>query len=188
MKLILALMLTFATIACQANSIKRPNVLQIHYSPIGWAWGDSDDEFFQDETTYEHFNLTFNEAFTGRLILNNKYISYSQHYGFPDDSLTEEKQVTVESLSAGVALNLTFLEPEYNKYLIANFGLGTSNFHFHDQDIYDQEFFAEVGAEFGVKLIPNVLVGAGFSQKLFGYPGQTKADWLELYLSASVAF
>lgn len=180
--------LSLTAMAAEAYSDKQPNVLQMHYSPIGRAWGDSDEEFFQDETTYEHFNLTFDKAFAGRFILNNKYISYSQHYGHPYESPTNPENVSFTSLSAGVALNLTFLEPEYDKYFISNFGLGTGTFYFNDTDAYDHEFFAEAGAEFGVKPLPHLLTGVGFNFKLFGYPGQTTAQYLDIYLSVSVIF
>lgn len=93
-------------------------------------------------------------------------------------------------MSIGIALAGKDIKPEKNgnDYFIGSLGLGASDFRFHDTQSQESELFVEIGAEYGFRLTSNILAGAGFNYKHYGSLGETKARWLDLYLSASVAF
>lgn len=185
----LFLVLTLLTSAAPsyANDLWQTGMLQLQYSPSSRSWGDTDQELIENRRILDHydrFDIRFDRAVAGRLIWGNTYLRASQH----DSRQDEPDQASVDSLSVGIAVKATGINPNANDYFVGGLGIGASEWYFHHSDTKDREFFGELSAEYGFRLTPNVLAGTGFNYKLYGRPGETKAHWLDLYISASVAF
>ena len=183
----LIITLSLFSLPCFAGGNWQTYILQLHYSPSSRSWGDTDEEWINNqhyESHYDRFDLRLDHAVAGRLILGNTYLRLSQHESEQD----HPGHASVDSVAIGIALVGTGINPDANDYFVGNIGLGSSKFHFHGSDTQDSEFFGEIGAEYGFRLTSNILAGAGFNYKHYGNPGETKANWLDFYLSGSVAF
>ena len=92
----------------------------------------------------------------------------------------------VETLSVGIG-GPVFDINDSNIYLIGAFGAGKGRFKFKDPDMNDWEAFFEANAEIGLKF-DFLMVGTGVDWQLFGEPGETKANYWNLYLGTGITF
>lgn len=183
----LIITLSLFSLPCFAGGNWQTNILQLQYSPSSRSWGDTDEEWINNqhyESHYDRFDLRVDRAVAGRLIIGNTYFRYSHQ----ETEQYRPNHTSVESIALGIAAVGFGINPNANDYFVGSIGLGASDFSFHDTNTQDGEFFVEVGAEYGFKLTPYLFAGAGFNYKHYGTPGETKAHGLDLYLSASIAF
>lgn len=175
------ILLLFLTANARAESF---NLLQVKYSP--WGGIDADEDEFYDSDNYDHYDMSFERGYGARLILKNFYLSIQKNYTDIDQDIPD---ASVETISVGLALNSKHeINDDLAGYMIFAVGAGSGHFMFKDSVMNDWESFIEMNLELGYVVANIITVGVGVDVQHFGHPGESKATYGSLYLSAGFVF
>ncbi|QEI11615.1 hypothetical protein [Cellvibrio japonicus] len=160
-------------------------VLQVKYAP--WGFIDADeDEFALYDNTYQKYDMHFERSIGARLIASPFYISLQENITQIDHPIPDAKVRTFSAGFAGIVHNPEIFSS--NTYIIGALGLGHGSFRFKDPLKDDDEYFFEGNAEFGLQPVKHWLIGIGIDWQHFGRPGESKANYWNLYLSTGLTF
>lgn len=176
----------FLSLHCAAEQFPSV-VVQLKYAP--WGFIDADEQdfnyfFSEDESLYQKFDMNFDQSIGARLIKAPYYISANRSTTNLDGDIPDAIVETVSVGLGGAVLNFN----EQDTYLIGAVGLGRGRFEFKDPDMNDHEAFFDANLEYGFHLDHGLLIGIGIDWQLFGRPGETKANYWNLYLGTGISF
>ncbi|MBK8188506.1 MAG: hypothetical protein IPK77_15330 [Cellvibrio sp.] len=173
---------------CYAKAETTPSVIvQLKYAP--WGLIDADEEDFNyfsaaDDGNYDKYEMSFDRSLGARLIATPFYLAINRS---TTDINKDTPDAVVETFSAGFAGTVLDIN-DYNTYLIGAIGIGKGRFTFKDPNMNDWEMLLDGNAEIGFHLEEHLLIGLGVDWQLFGEPGETKANYWNLYLSTGFSF
>jgi len=183
MKKFLFLICIFQPFYLTAKAEEIPFLIQIKYAPWGVIYAGEDDfNYFGGNTSYQKYEMDFERSIGIRAIASPLYVAVNRSTTQID---TDIPDAIVETISGGVAGIMT---SDSHTYLIGALGVGKGRFTFKDPDMNDWEAFAEANIEMGFLIEDHLTIGVGADWQLFGKPGDTKADYLNLYLGTGVSF
>lgn len=162
-------------------------VVQLKYAP--WGLIDADEEDFNyfsssDDSDFQKYDMHFDRSIGARVIIAPFYIAANRSTTNIDKEVPD---AIVETLSIGMgAANMNL--NDYNTYLIGALGVGKGRFKFKDPNMNDWEYFMDANAELGFDIEDHILIGLGVDWQLFGKPGETKANYWNLYLGTGFSF
>jgi hypothetical protein len=95
----------------------------------------------------------------------------------------------VETLAVGFG-GLTYDEFAYDSgiYLMGSVGAGAGRFKFKQPELDDWEALVEGNAEIGLRIQEHMLLGVGVDYQHFGEPGESKANFWNLYIGTGLTF
>lgn len=161
--------------------------LQIKYSPWGVIDADEDDfDSFNADESYEKYDLDFERSYGFRAIYEPIYIA-ANRYTTSIDTHSSDARVDTYSIGLG-GINYDAFAYNSGLYLLGAIGLGRGNFKYRDSDMNDWEAFVEANAEIGFRIQENLLIGVGGEWQHFGEPGESKANYWNLYFTTGVVF
>lgn len=160
--------------------------VQIKYSPWGIIDADEDDFDFANNGEYEKYDLDFERSFGARAIYEPFYIAANLYTTNVD---SESPEATVDTFSIGFGgINYDAFAYNSGLYLLGAVGAGRGNFKFNDSSMNDWEAFIEANAEIGLRIQSHWLVGLGAEWQHFGEPGESKANYWNLYFTTGFTF
>lgn len=170
--------------AAQASEF-NPVVIQLKYAPWGVINADEQDfsYFGSSSDNFEKYDMHFERSIGGRLIVSPFYIAATRSTTNLNADIPD---AIVETVSVGIG-GPVFDINDSNVYLIGAFGAGKGRFKFKDPDMNDWEAFFDANAEIGLKF-DFLMIGTGVDWQLFGKPGETKANYWNLYLGTGITF
>lgn len=172
---------------CGASATAQDFTLQLKYSPWGTIDADEDEfDYFNSSESYEKYDLDFERSFGIRAIFEPIYVA-ANRYTTQVSSTTPDAQVETYSIGLG-GLNYDAFAYDSGLYLLGAIGAGRGNFKFKDPDMNDWEAFIEANAEVGLRIQEYLLVGVGAEWQHFGSPGESKANYWNLYITTGFAF
>lgn len=187
MKRFLSILLLGLAATTAHAQIDLPFVMQIKYSP--WGIIDADeDEFEYNPDRYQKYEMDFERNIGAKIIFPFApiYIGAQQSVTNLDNSTPDAKVETFAIGFGGVAYD-TF-ESNSGIYLMGGLGAGTGKFTFKDPDQNDWEAFMEANAEIGLRIQEHLLLGVGVDYQHFGKPGESKANFWNLYVGTGLVF
>lgn len=182
------LFLVVLPLMCVGNIAKAENrdlTLQIKYSPWGTIDADEDDFDYGDEP-YQKYELDFERSFGLRAMYEPLYVA-ANRYTTQINALSPEAEVDTFSIGFG-GFNYDPFAYDSGLYLFGAIGAGRGNFKFNDSDMNDWEAFIEANAEVGLRFQQHFLIGIGGEWQHFGEPGESKANYWNLYFSTGFTF
>lgn len=162
-------------------------VVQLKYAPWGLINADEEDfNYFSssDDGNYDKYQMRFDRSIGARVIAAPLYVAANRSTTNIDADIPD---AIVETLSAGLGGAVLDIN-DYNTYLIGAVGVGKGRFKFKDPDMNDWEIFLDANAEIGFHIEEHLLIGLGVDWQLFGEPGETKANYWNLYLGTGFSF
>jgi hypothetical protein len=171
-----------------AKAEETPSVVvQLKYAP--WGLIDADEEDFNyfsssDDGSYDKYDMRFDRSIGARVIVAPFYLAVNRSTTDIDKEIPD---AIVETLSAGLGGAVLDIN-DYNTYLIGAVGIGKGRFKFKDPNMNDWEIFFDANAEIGFHFEEHILIGLGVDWQLFGEPGETKANYWNLYLGTGFSF
>lgn len=161
-----------------------PIVLQLKYSPFGTI--DADEDEFNYSSDYDRYDMDFERSLGAKLIIAPVYISANQSITNLDEPIPDAK---VETFAIGLG-GINYDEFAYSSglYLLGGVGIGAGHFKFEDPDQNEWETMVEANAEIGLRLKEHVLLGLGIDYQHFGEPGESKANYWNLYVGTGFTF
>jgi hypothetical protein len=187
MKQMIAFMLLafFAHSTLAENSL--PFVVQLKYSP--WGVIDADeDEFDHGDSSYEKYDMDFERSIGAKILLSFApiYLSAQQSITNLDNSTPDAKVETIAIGFGGIGYDkFTY---DSGIYLMGSVGAGTGKFTFKEPGEDDWESFMEGNAEIGLRIQEHLLLGVGIDYQHFGRPGESKANFWNLYIGTGLVF
>jgi hypothetical protein len=163
-----------------------PNlIVQLKYSPWGVIFSDQDDfDYFSSTPDTEKYDMHFERSLGARVILAPFYVAANRSTTNLDQDIPD---TLVETLSLG--FSGTVMDVYDNDiYLTGAIGAGKCRFKFKNPDMNDWEAFFEAGAEIGFDIEDHLLIGVGVDWQLFGEPGDTKANYWNMYVGTGISF
>jgi hypothetical protein len=164
-----------------------PFVLQLKYSPLGIIDAD-EDEFDRGDRSYEKYDMEFERTLGAKIIFSPIpiYLGVQQSITNLDNSMPDAK---VETLAVGFG-GLTYDEFAYDSgiYLMGSVGAGAGRFKFKQPELDDWEALVEGNAEIGLRIQEHMLLGVGVDYQHFGEPGESKANFWNLYIGTGLTF
>ena len=162
-------------------------VVQLKYAP--WGLIDADEEDFsyfgsQDDSEFQKYDMRFDRSLGARIIVAPFYLAVNRSTTDIDKEIPD---AIVETISAGLGGAVLDIN-DYNTYLIGAVGIGKGRFKFKDPDMNDWEIFFDANAEIGFHFEEHLLIGLGVDWQLFGEPGETKANYWNLYVGTGFSF
>jgi hypothetical protein len=184
-------MIAFILLAFFAQSTLAENalpfVVQLKYSP--WGVIDADeDEFDRGDENYEKYEMEFERNIGAKIIFPFApiYIGAQQSVTNLDNSTPDAKVETFAIGFGGVAYDK--FASNSGIYLMGGVGAGTGKFTFKDPVQNDWEAFMEGNAEIGLRIQEHLLLGIGVDYQHFGKPGESKANFWNLYIGTGLVF
>ena len=170
-----------------AEAQDRDFTLQIKYSPWGTIDADEDDfDYFNEGDSYQKYELDLERSFGLRAMYEPLYIA-ANRYTTKINTYSPEARVDTFSVGFG-GINYDAFAYDSGLYLLGAIGAGRGNFKFDDEDMDDWEAFIEANAEIGLRIQEHFLIGVGGEWQHFGEPGESKANYWNLYFSTGFTF
>ncbi len=183
-KFFLAALLLLITTNASANA--GDFTVQIKYSPWGIIDADEDDFDFANDGDYEKYDLDFERSFGIRGIFEPFYFAANRYTTQVD---SDSPEATVETFSVGLGgINYDAFAYNSGLYLLGAIGAGRGNFTFNESSLDDWEAFIEANAEIGLRIQEHWLIGVGAEWQHFGEPGESKANYWNLYFTTGFTF
>lgn len=178
------LLLGFAATTAQAK-VDWPVVLQLKYSPLGIINAD-EDEFDNDDSLYEKYDMDFERSLGARLIVAPVYVSINRSVTSINDPIPD---AIVETAAIGFGgLGYDQFAVDSGFYLMGGVGVGAGRFKFEQPELNDWEALVEGNAEIGLRIEEHLLLGVGVDYQHFGVPGESKASFWNLYIGTGLTF
>lgn len=160
--------------------------LQLKYSPWGVIDADEDDYDFSGSTSFEKYDLDFERSFGVRAIYEPLYVAANR---YSTNINTPSAEATVNTFSVGFGgINYDAFAYNSGLYLLGAVGAGRGNFKYADSTLNDWEAFIEANAEIGLRIQEHLLIGIGGEWQHFGEPGESKANYWNLYFTTGFTF
>lgn len=187
MKYLLSILLLGLAATTAHAQMDLPFVLQVKYSP--WGIIDADeDEFDRDDRNYEKYEMDFERNIGAKIIFSFApiYIGAQQSVTNLDNSTPDAKVETIAIGFGGVAYD----EFAYHSgiYLMGGVGVGAGKFKFKQPELNDWEALIEGNAEIGLRVQEHLMLGVGVDYQHFGEPGESKANFWNLYIGTGLTF
>lgn len=162
-------------------------VVQLKYAP--WGLIDADEEDFSyfgssDDSQFQKYDMHFDRSLGARIIVAPFYLAVNRSTTDIDKEIPD---AIVETISAGLGGAVLDIN-DYNVYLIGAVGAGKGRFKFKDPNMNDWEIFFDANAEIGFHFEEHILMGVGVDWQLFGEPGETKANYWNMYVGTGFSF
>ncbi len=162
-------------------------VVQLKYAP--WGLIDADEEDFSyfgasDDSQFQKYDMHFDRSLGARIIVAPFYLAVNRSTTDIDQEIPD---AIVETISAGLGAAVLDIN-DYNAYLIGAVGIGKGRFKFKDPNMNDWEIFFDANAEIGFHFEEHLLIGIGVDWQLFGEPGETKANYWNMYVGTGFSF
>ena len=180
----IALFIALASTA--ASALDLPVVVQVKFSP--WGGIDADEDEFETDNNFNQYEMTFNNSYSGRVLIGPVYVSHQRSHADIDDKAAGTGDVDVKTFAIGLAgINYDAIDSPYNAYLMGGIGLGRGTFTFNNGVETEEDMF-EASAEIGIKPFEHLMLGAGVDFQHFGEFRESKASSWTFYVSSGVAF
>lgn len=170
-------------ISTPALALDFPLVLQLKYSP--WGGINADEDEFDTDDEFHHYDMTFDNSYGGRLLMGPVYISH--HRSTAEIEGGEEAEV--RTIAIGVAgINYDVYASHSGTYLMGGLGIGRGTFIFAKGSDQEQDAMFEASGEAGLRLDDHLLIGTGLDYQHFGEFGESKGSSWTFYISTSLIF
>lgn len=187
MKIILSIFCFLLLVPSSYAEVQPSVVLQFKYAPWGFVDGDEEDfNWFSssDDGSYYKYDMDFERSMGARIIAAPFYVAVNRSTTNIDEEIPDAIVDTISAGLGGAVLDIN----DYNTYLLGAVGVGKGRFKFKNPSQNDWEIFFDANAEIGFHFEESLLLGLGVDWQLFGEPGETKANYWNLYIATGFAF
>lgn len=184
-------LIAFALIALFVNKTLAQDdslfTLQLKYSPLGTINAD-EDEFDRNDRSYEKYDMDFERSIGAKILFSYVpiYIGAQQSITNLDNSTPDVKVETLTLGFGGVVYDE--FASHAGAYLMGGIGVGAGQFKFKQPELNDWEALIEGNAEIGLRIQEHLLLGVGVDYQHFGEPGESKANFWNIYVGTGIIF
>ncbi|HSC69267.1 MAG TPA: hypothetical protein VLC79_16360 [Cellvibrio sp.] len=171
-------------VSAQSLALDFPLIVQIKYSP--WGGINADEDEFDTDDEFEHYDMTFDNSYGGRILMGPVYISHHRS----NADIEGGKEAEVRTIAIGVAgISYDVYQSQSGTYLMGGLGIGRGTFIFDKEDgEKEQDAMFEANAEAGLRIDEHLLIGAGLDFQHFGEFGESKGSAWTFYISSGLVF
>lgn len=166
----------------------RSIILQLKYSP--WGGIDADEDEFEGlapaDDDYSKYDMTFEQSYSARIIVEPFYISLQQSTTDLDSDIPDAEVTTFSAGFAGITYDA--FESNNNIYLLGALGVGQGTFKFKNPALDADELLLEANGEIGFHINKRLLIGAGIDYQHFGEFRESIASSWTFYFTTGLVF